>query len=487
MKSSKIENLLKDHIDNGNDMVPFYKKKIFYIFVGAILIITIVIIIIVATSNSNTSFSRDDFKESITYKNNPDQGFYRQMVVQINPSNITHGSAKPERIYHLRCDISQFSKVVNGDNDMELTQIALDKLDELLSKIKSENKNAVIRFSYDPKYKGNKNQEPSIEMIETHIKQLSQVLNNYYHTITAIEAGMLGPWGEMHSSEIATEENKAKVFHYWLQNTKNIPVLARTPKAIFYYFGKELNEMEENEIKKQDEGYLLGVFNDCYLSSDSDEGTYRYNRTREVNWLSKQNEHLPYGGETCKVHEMSDLDKAIPEMYKLGLSYLNNGYNEGVISKWKNLNYTSSFGSDNLFYGMSGFDYIKTHMGYRLVIKSFEINYKKGGEFDIVIKIKNVGFGNLLKEKFVDIIYTSTSDDIISRKNVGKYKGENELKFKGELLPKDHDDYKAFMKIYGLKENDLDYYCVQFANDGIYNENINATYLFKVKEGEIQK
>ena len=184
---------------------------------------------------------------------------------------------------------------------------------------------------------------------------------------------------------------------------------------------------------------------------------------------------------------MSDLDKAIPEMYKLGLSYLNNGYNEGVISKWKNLNYTSSFGSDNLFYGMSGFDYIKTHMGYRLVIKSFEINYKKGGEFDIVIKIKNVGFGNLLKEKFVDIIYTSTSDDIISRKNVGKYKGENELKFKGELLPKDHDDYKAFMKIYGLKENDLDYYCVQFANDGIYNENINATYLFKVKEGEIQK
>ena len=86
-------------------MVPFYKKKIFFIIVGAILIITIVIIIVIATSNSNTSFSRDDFKESITYKNNPDQGFYRQMVVQINPSNITHGSAKPERIYHLRCDI----------------------------------------------------------------------------------------------------------------------------------------------------------------------------------------------------------------------------------------------------------------------------------------------------------------------------------------------------------------------------------------------
>ena len=38
MKSSMIENLLKDHINNGNDMVPFYKKKIFFIFVGAIII-----------------------------------------------------------------------------------------------------------------------------------------------------------------------------------------------------------------------------------------------------------------------------------------------------------------------------------------------------------------------------------------------------------------------------------------------------------------
>ena len=127
-------------------------------------------------------------------------------------------------------------------------------------------------------------------------------------------------------------------------------------------------------------------------------------------------------------------------------------------------------------------------MGYRLVIKSFEINYKKGGEFEIVIKIKNVGFGNLLKEKLVDIIFTTMDkDDIISRKNLGKYKGENELKLKGELLSKDHDDYKAFMKIYGLRENNMDYYNIQFANDDIYNENINATYLFQVKKGEIKK
>ena len=299
---------------------------------------------------------------------------------------------------------------------------------------------------------------------------------------------MLGPWGEMHTSTIATEENKAKVFKFWLQNTNNIPVLARTPKAIFTYFGKSLDQMEKTEIPEGDEGYHLGLYNDCYLSSNSDEGTYKIDRTREVNWLSKQNEHLPFGGETCAVHSMNNLENAIPEMYKLGLSYLNIEYNQDVISKWKSLTYDSSLGDDSIFYGMSGFDYIKTHMGYRLVIKSINIKYEAGSTFELVIKIDNKGYGNMIKEKMVDMICMNSANTIIRRVNLGKYKGENELTLKGELLHKDYDDYRVFIKIYGLNENDTDYYYVQFANDDIFEDQINSTYLFKVlKGGEIQK
>jgi len=327
-----------------------------------------------------------------------------------------------------------------------------------------------------------------MEMIEIHIKQLSSVLNKFYHTLTAIEAGMLGPWGEMHTSDISTEANKAKVFKYWLLNTKNIPILARTPKAIFYYFGKNLEQMEKLEIKEGDEGYNLGVFNDCYLSSDTDVGTYSYNRTREVNWLSKQNEHLPYGGETCKVDRISDLDKAIPEMYKLGLSYLNIEYNNNVISKWKNLTYDSSLGKDSIFYGISGFDYIKVHMGYRLVLRSFNIIYKKGDKFELNINIDNVGFGNLIKPKNIDIIFTDLSNNIFSTMNYGKYSGEKVIRINGTLFPKSHEDYKVFIKLYGFKENNNDFYYIQFANDDIFNEKINANYLFQVSQGgEIKK
>ena len=446
------------------------------------------IISLLIAFTSETTFYSDDFKESILYKNNPDQGFYRATQVVITPSEIKYSLNNPERMHHLRCDISAFSKINNGYEDLELTEVALNNLEQLLTKIKEENKNVVIRFSYDPGYQGFINIEASISMIETHIKQLSGVLNKFYETVTAIEAGLLGPWGEMHTSVMSTEENKAKVFKFWLENTNNIPILSRSPNAMLSYFGKGLIEMEKEEIKEGDEGYYLGLFNDCYLSSDSDVGTYKIDRTREVNWLSKQNEHLPYGGETCYVHRMNDLDNAIPEMYKLGLSHLNQGYRPEVISKWKSSTYDSSLGSDSIFYGVSGFDYIKAHMGYRLVIKSINVEYEKGGAFELVMKIDNVGFGNMLKEKNVDIIYTDMVNNITERVNLGKYKGENELRINGELLPIENDEYKVFIKIYGLNENDTDYYYVQFANDDIFEDQINSTYLFKVlKGGEIQK
>ena len=60
-------------------------------------------------------------------------------------------------------------------------------------------------------------------MMEKHIKQLGSILDKHYHTLIAIEAGMLGPWGEMHTSDIVTDENKAKVFQWWLDSTHNIP------------------------------------------------------------------------------------------------------------------------------------------------------------------------------------------------------------------------------------------------------------------------
>ena len=159
------------------------------------------------STTEQISYSSAAFKESIKKINNPDRGFYKAFKVTIGPESFVHDKItdtnKPDQIYHFRCDISAFSGVVNSDKkDKELSDTALNLLDTFLSYIKEDNKNAVIRFSYDVDGKSDSsgnyyNREPSLETIEKHIKQLSKILNKYVDTLTAIEAGNLGPWGEM--------------------------------------------------------------------------------------------------------------------------------------------------------------------------------------------------------------------------------------------------------------------------------------------------
>ena len=447
----------------------------------------IIYIFVFISKSLQISYTSNSFKQSIEHIKNPDQGFYRPLIVYIKPNSFNHEPNNPEQMYHLRCDMSEFSGAVNSDRvDKKLTDYALKSIDQYLAEIKKENKNAVIRFTYDPNYEGNLDKEASMSMIETHIKQLSPIMNKYKDTLTAIEGGFLGPWGEMHTSKLATNENKALVFKYWLENTEDIPILSRYPQAIFTYFGKTLNEMEKFTIEPSDPGYRIGLFNDCFLADEEDMGTYMIDRTREINWLATINDHLPFGGETCAVNYKSDLDICLNEMFLLRLSYLNIEYHKGVIEKWKNVYYDESLGSENLFYGMSGFDFIERHLGYRLLIKSIDVTYDKYGEYEMKIRMRNVGFGNLLKKKKVDIIFTDMNDKEISRSNVGEYKGENSIDIKGNFLSEETSSkYKVYIRVYGSIENNIVYYPIEFANENIYNSYLKAHLLFYVTNGEI--
>ena len=227
------------------------------------LLILYIFVFMLISKSFQITYTSNSFKQSIEHIKNPDQGFYRPLIVYIKPNSFSHEPNNPEQIYHLRCDISEFSGAVNSDRvDKKLTDFALKSIDQYLSEIKKENKNAVIRFTYDPNYDGNLDKEASMSMIETHVKQLSPIMNKYKDTLTAIEAGLLGPWGEMHTSKIATNKNKALIFKYWLENTNDIPILSRYPQAIFTYFGKTLDEMEHFTIEPNDPGYRIGLFND---------------------------------------------------------------------------------------------------------------------------------------------------------------------------------------------------------------------------------
>ena len=231
-----------------------------------------------------------NYTESIEKIDNPDQGFYRPIYVKVTESDTTFNKniiTKDTQLYHLRVDISQFSSKVNNSEDKLLTTEALNGIEELLNHLKQNNKNAIIRFSYDPNFGGKANTEPNPTIIYEHIKQVSGILNKFYNTLTAIEAGLIGPWGEMHTSVIANATYISPIIETFLANTNRIPVLVRTPKMIYDYLGITINEIDNYTIDKNSKAYYLGLYNDGYLGSSTDLETYT-NRLKEIEFLSKQ-------------------------------------------------------------------------------------------------------------------------------------------------------------------------------------------------------
>ena len=445
---------------------------------------TILILLIFAFSNAEKLSYSGSFKECADDLNNPDQGFYEPVVIALKRSKSCSDSdtrlSTSETVLHLRFDISDFK------GESKISNNALSCVEKYLKNAKKSGKSAVVRFSYDKGYDGHSNPEPSsMSTIENHISQLGQKLVNYREVIIAIEAGMLGPWGEMHTSTKGEDYNcKTRVFKAWLSSARKIPILARTPIAIFKYFGKSIDQMERYSISSSDKGYWLGLYNDCFLASSDDEGTYTIDRNRETKWLSNQNKHVPYGGETCKKASYNDLKNAVKEMSLLKLNYLNKAYNGDVISKWKSSSWS---GSDSLFNGMRGYDYIKRHLGHRLYLKSISVKYERYGSLELSAELGNSGFGNLLKSKQVDLIFVNSNGSVIQRKNVGSYSGSLSLSLKSSLLSSSYSSYKVYLCFYSSKDGNTLYYPMRLANKNIYSSSLKAHLLFNVNGGKLSK
>lgn len=416
-----------------------------------------------------------DYTESVERINNPDQGFYRPIYVRMNDGGASYNKNivnKTTRLYHLRVDISAFSGAVNGQSDKSISISALDGLTELLTYLKTNDKNAIVRFAYDPSYGGAKDKEPAIENILGHIAQFCPILNGYKNTVTAIEAGLIGPWGEMHSSKIAKPEYITRIVECLLSNTQEIPVLVRTPKMIYDYLGITRAEAENYTIPQTSKAYRLGLFNDGYLGSSTDLGTYT-DREKEIPFLSGQTSHLPYGGEVVIPNsKLHDIDACLPEMYEINLSYLNVEWNNQVIDKWKNSNYTENCGSDKIYYGKTAFEYIENHMGYRFVLTRSELGFK-GSEICAELKFKNVGFGNLNRIKRAKLIFTDESGEVAYEQDAGSFTGSEEASFsvKNNLT---EGKYDVYLRVYGEEAEGAPLYCLQFANDGLWNAELKA-------------
>ena len=465
-----------------------------------IIVLAFIVILINCTSTEAVENNPYKLMENINYTENteniknPERGFYSTAFLKMMPEG-SKATSSGANLVHLRVDIGNFSKAVNGIADMEFTEDALNALDETFANIRKKGGSVIIRFAYDG-FNGKANLEPSLDMILKHISQLKQVYEKNKDVLAYVELGFFGPWGEMHTSKISSTENVSKAIDLMLDVVpETIKIGVRTPNYYAKWLGIERNTLNENITEKGTDAYRVGLYNDGYLGSESDLGTFS-NREIEINWLEKQARHTFYGGEVVANYAsktpLNTVEYMSKEAFKTHTTYLNSEWNNTVINAWKNEIYN---GEDILYSGKDGYTYIANHLGYRFVLRKSELINKiqANDTLKMKLQIENVGFANLINEKKVTLILkneektyeiptqidaTTWNSKEISYVNI-------EVKLPENISLGQWDIYLRISQL-GDMNNDNNYKCIQFANSDIWNEEIGANYVGHVEITQIQ-
>lgn len=414
-----------------------------------------------------------NYNDSLAAVYNPDQGFYVPINVTVTPDGVTYNReivTDNVNLYHLRMDISAYSTNAGGE-DTPLTDDALSGIKNLLQYLRVRDKNAIVRFCYSPGFGDAVNCEPALEDIVNHVKQFCPIINDFPATVTALEVGMVGPWGEMHSSNIIKDPATINtLIATFLESTTEFPVLVRTPRMIRSYLA----------LEDHSDDYRLGIFNDGYLGTETDIGTYD-NREEDVAFVAERSEHLPFGGEVtvpgCSLH---DIEVCLPEMYQIHLSYLNEQWNDQVVGKWKKTLVTEDCeAADPLYYGKTAYEYIQGHMGYRFVLKKATFTYTdRYDNIKIELKLENTGFGNLNKTKKAKLLFVK-SGEIAYEKTVEDFTGESEINY-SLPIKLNKGQYDVYLRLYGDEHNGKALYSLKFANTGVYSSLLTANRIGKL-------
>ncbi len=443
-----------------------------------------------ASLDSKLVLADINYMESTKILNNPERGFYRTAIAWFEKNSANHTGYTDAPLVHLRVSMGYYNNV-NGEND--ISSGAIDGLMHILDNYRKMDTSIIIRFSYGD----SANKEPSIDQVLKHVEQLKPIFMKYDDVISAIDTGLFGPWGEQHSSTIVTQENINKLVNAFLDNTPDdMQINVRRPSYFAGWAGIDYNDLYKTYEYLNKSAYRVGVYNDGYLGSHSDLGTFLYHptlgwRVNEVTWLSNHATHTFYGGEVVDNYSSNGIDYTsssfmIEEMFKTHTTYLNYEWDQRTINRWKSATY---LGSDSVYTKESAYTYIANHLGYRYVLRESYLNdyvyVNEANTLRLKGVIENVGAANLINAKKVEVIldngvntYSKTIDlDLRDIDSLSKFNYDFTIKMDQDIIL---GNYDVYLKI---SNNDIDSVgnnSIEFANIDIWNSTLKANYIGEV-------
>ncbi len=340
---------------------------------------------------------------------NPERGFYEANQTQsskyesLNVSSLqcfrqNEGISLIHRIFYLE-------DFVNSD----ISQQYLDLMQADFDKIREAGLKIIPRFAYSSAASGTDvvpiYGDASKERILSHLNQLSNVLRSNSDVIALMQAGFIGLWGEWWFSDHFQPDDdwsdRADILTGILDVLPSSrTVQLRTPRYkqnIFNVF----DPVSQGTAHDQSNQTRTGHHNDCFVSSESDGGTY-VDTTTELPYLEEETKWVAMGGETCDFNFLADpapnrleCATALAELDRFNWSYLNQDFYKPTLQKWL---------------GDGCFSEINKRLGYHLTLLNgiYDDQVNPGGKFKYSFQLKNDGFSAPFNPRVVELIFRHT-------------------------------------------------------------------------------
>ena len=394
----------------------------FRLLIPVCVLLGIILLCRMIVCSNRITYTTEPFSESTEILSNPYQGFYHMIGYTLSDDYI------PTDNFSYQTDSYTDSLAlveINLKNyrTTEISETGLTQLDNILTSWSQSpaNTKLILRFLYDWDGLALATEPESLDLILTHIDQVSTLVNRHCDSIYIMQGIFVGSWGEMHGSRFMDEASVKKLIrHLHDVIDPSIYLSVRTP-AQWRMINNLYDLPQKFPAFGADNSLIgrLGLFNDGMLGSESDLGTYgntarrdatspSYQGTRkeELEFQNNLCSYVPNGGEVIYNNNLSDLETSVSALRAMHVSYLNADYDSRVLEKWRNTVWTGN----DAFYGCDGYSYVQAHLGYRYLIRTCKI--KKSGwikpELTLTLTLQNNGFSNTLKPFQTSILLKNT-------------------------------------------------------------------------------
>lgn len=386
--------------------------KFIKVGIPLVLILAICTGLFAAHLKKVTAYAATPLLETNAILSNPYMGWYSLIGYTLSDSESLSvptsylGADSPTELVLLEINLGNYA-------DCDISEEGISRLDQLFSDWSDTKNQLILRFVYD--WDGNNlRTEPALRsQIERHMEQLAPVINRYASSIYLLQGIFVGNWGEMnHSDYLSDDDLTALTKKLATLTDPSIFLSVRTPAQLRTIL-KTASPLTESDAYSGSLASRLGLYNDGMLGSPNDTGTYgdsssdtsdytkAWPRADELTFQNKLCQYVPNGGEVITPNSCNDLDAAIQALQTMHVSYLNKDYDPDVIDKKWNTSLYS--GSDSLYQGMTGYDYISCHLGYRYVLTASAFSPGQ-----VSITIENKGFSSCYRPLLVLLAITSS-------------------------------------------------------------------------------